>query len=230
MDENPVTRFGIRLWLLTTLTACLATAGQAGVIVGTVRTPATGAPEAPAANPYAGNANAIPGAAAPPHGQVGDAVLWIATLDPAVARDLPEAATRPQLVQRNQAFEPHVLAIAAGTEVDFPNRDPIYHNVFSLSPISRFDLGKYPKGQSRTVTFRRAGIARVFCDIHSNMEAYVVVVPNRAFARPDASGAFRLPELPAGNYVLVLWHPDFGEHRTTVTVPADGDVRVQPGF
>jgi len=230
MDENRVTRIHTGFWPTLALLSCLAAPGHAGAIHGSVRTPPAGAPAPATANPYAGNANAIPGATAAPQGRVTDAVLWIDGLDAETSARLPAPTSRPQLVQQDQTFVPHVLAVAVGSEVDFPNRDPIYHNVFSLSPVQRFDLGKYPKGHSRTVSFRRTGVARVFCDIHSNMEAYVVVVPNRAFARPDASGAFRLPDLPPGDYVLVLWHPDFGETRTNVTLPGDGDVRVQPGF
>jgi plastocyanin len=215
--------------LSTALLALLAAGADAGIIRGTVRAPAATAPR-PALDPYAGNANAIPGAAGPAQGQVTDAVIWVESLPPEVAAALPEPPVRAQLVQRNQMFVPRVLPVAIGTEVDFPNRDPIYHNVFSLSPVQRFDLGKYPKGQSRTVTFRRAGVAHVFCDIHSNMEAFVVVTPNRAFTHPDASGAFALPDLPAGRYVLVLWHPEFGESRTAVTVPPEGDARADLAF
>jgi plastocyanin len=229
MDEtlvNPVRR---GTWLSVAMLALFCATAHAGVIRGTVRVPSGGAPRA-ALDPYAGNANALPGAAAPAQGRAADAVIWVEKLPAETAAALPERPGRARLVQEGQTFKPRVLAVAVGNEVDFPNRDPIYHNVFSLSPVRRFDLGKYPRGQSRTVAFRRTGVAHVFCDIHSNMEAFVVVVPNRAFAQPDAAGAFALPELPAGDYVLVLWHPDSGEARTRVTVPADGDVRVALGF
>lgn len=211
------------------LLAALAPAAGAGVIRGTVRVPAL--PPAPEAlRPYAGNANAFPDAGPPAQGLVTDAVVYVETLDPAVADSLPPSPIRPRLVQEHQSFEPHVLPVAVGTEVDFPNRDAIYHNVFSLSPVQRFDLGKYPRGQSRQVRFRRTGVGHVFCDIHSNMEAFIVVLPHRAFTQPDADGAFALPDLPPGDYRLVLWHPDFGETRTAVTVPDSGDVRVRLGY
>jgi hypothetical protein len=120
--------------------------------------------------------------------------------------------------------------VAVGTEVDFPNRDAIYHNVFSLSPVKRFDLGKYPRGHSKQVTFGKPGRVQVFCDIHSNMEAHIIVLPHRAFTRPGEKGAYALPDLPAGTYTLVLWHPDFGETRTKVTVTAQQDTRADLGY
>jgi len=165
------------------------------------------------------------------HGLPGDAVVSIARVpaaaESALAR-LPGAV--PQLAQKDQSFVPRVVAVAAGGAVDFPNEDPIYHNVFSLSSVRRFDLGKYPKGGSKRVTFPRTGLVNVYCDIHSNMEAFVLVLPNHAFARPTATGAFALPALPAGMYELHVWHPDFGETSTSVQVPADGDATVEAGW
>jgi hypothetical protein len=119
-----------------------------------------------------------------------------------------------------------VLAIQVGTTVDFPNRDPIYHNVFSVSPAKRFDLGKYAQGHSRRVRFDKAGVINVYCDIHSDMAAWVYVVPHHVFAQANAAGRFTLPELPAGTYTLKAWHPDRGEQTVTVDVPARGDAPV----
>lgn len=213
------------------LVVCLVAAAPAaaGVIRGTVRLPA--ATDAKSTlQPYAGNANALPGASAAAPGRVQDAVVYVASLPGPVAASLPERSGRPQLVQEHQAFTPRVLAVAIGTEVDFPNRDAIYHNVFSLSPVQRFDLGKYPRGQSKQVTFRRAGRVQIFCDIHSNMEAHVVVLPHRAFAQPGEKGAYALPALPPGTYDVVLWHPDFGEVHREVTLGAEGDARLDLSY
>jgi plastocyanin len=216
-------------WLAAGLIALMAAPASAGIIRGEVRLPPAGA--APVAlQPYAGNANSLPGARAPVPGRVRDAIVYVERLSPDVSAAIPAPALRPQLIQEEQSFKPRVLAVARGTEVDFPNRDAIYHNVFSLSPIQRFDLGKYPRGQSRQVTFRRAGVVHVFCDIHSNMEAFIRVLPNRAFAQPDDSGAFALPDLPGGTYELVLWHPEFGETRAAVSVPDSRDARVTLRF
>ncbi len=228
-DETVLTTQTHGRWLAVLLLVAYAPAAGAGVIRGTVRLPAL--PRAPVAlQPYAGNANALPDAAPPVQGLAEDAVIYVESLAPAVADSLPSSPLRPRLVQEHQSFVPHVLPVAVGTAVDFPNRDAIYHNVFSLSPVQRFDLGKYPRGQSRQVRFRKAGLVRVFCDIHSNMEAFIVVLPNRAFTQPDAAGAFTLPDLPPGTYRLVLWHPDFGEARATAAVPDSGDVRVALGY
>ena len=123
-------------------------------------------------------------------------------------------------------FSPRVLAIQVGTTVEFPNRDPIYHNVFSVSPAKRFDLGKYAQGHSRRVRFDKPGLVNVYCDIHSDMAAWVYVVPHHVFAQASASGRFALPDVPAGHYTLVAWHPDHGEKTFEVDVPAKGDATV----
>jgi hypothetical protein len=108
--------------------------------------------------------------------------------------------------------------------------DPIYHNVFSPSPLKRFDLGKYPRGESRAVTFNRPGVVNVFCDIHSDMEAFVLVLPHHAFTQPDADGRYALPALPPGHYVVRAWHPDLQEIRREVDVPESGDLQVDLSF
>ncbi|MGH7741641.1 MAG: hypothetical protein ACRENS_06420 [Candidatus Eiseniibacteriota bacterium] len=161
-------------------------------------------------------------------GLASDAVVYVDHVPPAAESALASPpAPHPTLAQKGQAFEPRVLAVAVGTAVDFPNLDPIYHNVFSLSPARKFDLGKYPRGKFKTVVFDRTGLINVYCDIHSNMEAFVRVLPNHGFARPAADGSFALPELPAGRYQLHVWHPDLPETTQPVDVPASGDVRVE---
>ena len=113
--------------------------------------------------------------------------------------------TRERLDQRNETFVPHVLAIRTGTIVDFPNSDRIYHNVFSLSPTRRFDLGRYAVGRSKAVRFDRPGVVRVFCDIHSHMSAFILVFSHRYFAVTQPDGTFQLPAVPAGTYMLAAW-------------------------
>jgi plastocyanin len=131
---------------------------------------------------------------------------------------------RVVLDQRNQTFVPHVLAIQAGTNVDFPNNDKTYHNVFSLSRAKRFDLGRYPKSQVRTVRFDRPGVVRVFCDIHSHMSAFILVFAHRYFATTDEGGAYRIEGVPAGSYRLVAWNDGQEREVRTVEVPAGGTV------
>jgi plastocyanin len=198
---------------------------SAGVIRGTLHVPAASTLSGTATNAYPGHADAIPGAKRTTRGQVTDAVIYVDRIPAEVESTLAAAKwNAPRLAQKDQMFVPRVVAIAAGSSVDFPNMDPIYHNVFSPSPTRRFDLGKYPKGSSRRVEFRKPGIVNVYCEIHSNMEAFVVVVPNHAFTRPSATGEFALPDLPAGSYDLHVWHPDLGTQTVTVQVPAEGDV------
>jgi plastocyanin len=111
----------------------------------------------------------------------------------------------PLLDQRDLTFHPQVLPILVGTTVDFPNRDNLFHNVFSYSSPREFDLGRYPTGDSRSVRFDKAGVVRVYCDIHSHMNATILVLENPYFAVPDESGAFVIKNVPSGSYTARLW-------------------------
>lgn len=111
--------------------------------------------------------------------------------------------------QKDEMFVPHILAVQRGTRVDFRNSDAIYHNVFSFSKTKRFDLGRYPQGRSRSVIFDQLGVVRVFCEIHSHMSAFVLVLPHSYFATTDASGHYRIPDVPPGRYDVVVWSDPF---------------------
>lgn len=125
----------------------------------------------------------------------------------------------PELRQSGERFVPHVLAVRTGTTVQFPNDDPLFHNVFSLSRVKTFDLGRYPKGASRPVTFDAAGVVPVFCHIHADMSAYIVVLDHPFFVTPDSAGHFSLDGVPPGDYQLVAWH----ERIRPFTVPVHVD-------
>jgi plastocyanin len=127
---------------------------------------------------------------------------------------------RAVMDQRNEQFVPHVLAVVTGTVVDFPNSDKTYHNVFSLSKAKRFDLGRYAVGKSKSIRFDHPGVVRVFCDIHSHMNAFVLIFSHRFFDVTNAEGAFRLDNVPAGNYVLVAWYEGEPRASSPVTVTA----------
>jgi plastocyanin len=116
------------------------------------------------------------------------------------------AATRETMAQRDEAFDPHVLAVLRGTTVDFPNGDDVFHNVFSLSSAKAFDLGRYPQGSSRPVKFDKPGRVDVFCHIHSDMSAIVLVLENPYFTSPDAKGHFAIDSVPPGDYTVIGWH------------------------
>ena len=136
----------------------------------------------------------------------------------------------PRIVQKDRKFAPRVLAIPAGTQVEFQNLDRVYHNAFSVSTARRFDLGKYPPGRTDTVKFERAGVINLHCDIHPDMMGFIVVTPNHAYARPDSLGRFALPKLPPGPYTVRVWHPRRGEIRRAIDVPKRGDVALDLTF
>ena len=110
------------------------------------------------------------------------------------------------LTQRNKTFEPHLLVVTRGSTVEFPNRDPWFHNVFSLFNGKRFDLGLYEAGTSRTVHFDREGISFIFCNIHPEMSAIVVVLGSPYFATTNKEGEFSIAGVPTGRYVLHVWN------------------------
>lgn len=114
--------------------------------------------------------------------------------------------TAPVMDQKDMTFQPHVLPIQKGTEVKFTNSDKVFHNVFSLSSTKKFDLGRYPKGDYETVVFDKTGLVNVFCDIHAEMRAFILVVDTPYFVITDEEGKFFLDDLPPGNYGVSVWH------------------------
>ena len=131
----------------------------------------------------------------------------------------PSAAT---LTQHNKQFEPEVIIVPVGSAVAFPNRDPIFHNVFSLSAAKQLDLGYYPSGESRTVQFDHPGIVQVYCHLHPDMSAAIVVAPSSFLAQPGTDGRFSFSDVPAGTYELVVWHKSAGFFRQAAVVRSDG--------
>jgi plastocyanin len=129
---------------------------------------------------------------------------------------------RAVMDQRNETFVPHVLAITTGTTVDFPNSDKFYHNVFSLSKTRSFDLGRYAAGSSRPVRFDRPGIVRVFCDIHSHMNAFILVFGHPFFAMTTADGRYRIENVPSGTYGVIAWNEGLSSEAKPVIVPDGG--------
>ena len=113
---------------------------------------------------------------------------------------------RGRIEQRDKRFVPHVLVIQVGTEIDFPNQDPFFHNVFSVYDGKTFDLGLYANGESRPVRFDRPGISYLFCNIHPQMSAVIVAVNTPHFTVSSLDGMYSINNVPAGNYELRLWH------------------------
>jgi plastocyanin len=140
------------------------------------------------------------------------------------ASALSDAPATQQIQQLDRRFIPDMVVVPVGSIVTFPNMDPIFHNIYSLSKPKSFDLGSYDKGETRKVTFPKPGIVEIYCHLHPNMEATVVVTPNRWYARPDRNGEYRIPDVPPGQYTVVAWHRSAGFFRKTVVVENGRDI------
>jgi len=135
-------------------------------------------------------------------------VVWLMPLDAPAPKDPPGGATgkTPQLLQRNKSFEPHVIVVQVGSLIQFPNKDPFFHNIFSMYDGKRFDLGLYEAGTSRSVRFDRPGVSFLFCNIHAEMSAVVIVVDTPYFAMSDRAGHLTIPDVPDGRYQMHVWY------------------------
>jgi plastocyanin len=175
---------------------------------------------------------------------VADAVIYLDAVPAKVERQLANkaankrtwfVASRPEprpsrIVQIDRQFRPRVAAVPVGARVEVQNLDRVYHNTFSVSPAKRFDLGKYPPGQTDTVSFDRPGVVNLHCDIHPDMLGFIVVTPNHAFTRPDSLGRYRLPKLPPGDYTVRVFHPRRGEIKRRIVMPKRGDLDLDLAF
>jgi plastocyanin len=135
----------------------------------------------------------------------GGVVVWLTPLSESGSENALLPARRAVLLQKNKTFEPHLLVIPVGSEVDFPNKDPFFHNVFSLFDGKRFDLGLYESGTTRSIRFDRAGVSFLFCNIHSEMSAVIVTLDTPYFSISDRTGQVTIPNVPPGRYALHTW-------------------------
>jgi len=133
----------------------------------------------------------------------GEVVVW---LTPIGSHDVVSPGQTTRLLQKNKRFTPHVLAVTPGTAVEFPNQDPFFHDVFSIYHGKPFDLGLYESGEVRKVLFTRPGVSYIFCNIHPEMSAVVVVVNTPYFTITGGDGRFSIPRVPPGHYRLEVWH------------------------
>lgn len=149
----------------------------------------------------------------------------VVSIEGAAGGGQPATAPKRAMVdQRELKFIPRVTAVIAGTTVDFPNNDKTFHNVFSNSEAKKFDLGLYPSGQSRSVTFDKAGVVKILCNAHPHMEAYIVVKNHGYFTVADSRGNYTLSGVPLGKYRIEVWHPQFGTRTVPVELVRQGEV------
>ena len=148
------------------------------------------------------------------HGTVPSTVVWLTPMtgpgSEITTAPPPNSAANPRLVQKNKSFEPHILVVPAGSMVEFPNRDPFFHNVFSLFEGKRFDLGLYEAGTTRMVRFDRPGISYIFCNIHPEMSAVVITIATPLYAISNQDGQLSLAGVPYGRYMLHIWSEGMG--------------------
>jgi plastocyanin len=145
----------------------------------------------------------------------GNVVIWIEEIS---SRAGGRRAPREQMESIHKSFLPRVLAVAVGTTVDFPNSDPIFHNVFSVSGGNRFDLGLYRRGTSRSKQFDEPGLVRVYCNIHPQMVGYIWVLDTNAYAVSRADGGYRIDDIPSGDRTVHVWSEETGEQTEKIRI------------
>jgi plastocyanin len=165
-------------------------------------------------------------------------VVWLAPLKSgAVTSVMPARQTTYRLVQKDKMFTPHLLVVPTGSQVEFPNQDPFFHNVFSLFNGKRFDLGLYESGTSRSVRFDREGVSYIFCNIHPEMGAIVLALNTPYYGISGENGVIALHNVPPGSYRLNVWSengqlasPGVSERIVQVSTDAVhlGDITLQP--
>ena len=228
-----LSRFPVRAWvtlsgaivvatvtsLATVTTASTSIAPAMGRIEGTVRLVALpGAPIPSGAYPSRRVSR-------PPHraSEIANVVVFVRD----APRTAPLQATRAQMRQQDEGFVPRLVAVTRGSMVEFPNADPYFHNVFSLSRGATFDLGRFPRGESRSRTFSQPGLVKVYCHLHSQMSASIMVFDHTHFTIPESDGHFALADIPPGEYRLSAWHERIGESSKAIVVEAGRTVRIE---
>lgn len=149
-----------------------------------------------------------------------NAVIWIDGLNLPGA---PAGVVKAEMKSEHKSFLPRIIAVPRNAAVDFPNVDPIFHNVFSVSPGNRFDLGLYRSGTSKPNVFHEPGLVRVYCNIHPQMVGFVMVVDSSFVAVTGKDGAFRFQGVPPGSYTVKVWHEEGGETQLPAKVRAGAD-------
>ncbi len=201
--------------------ALLCLSAHAGDLTGTVKRPPLADKAEQPVDRYRGRVSGDPSQA--DHNCACDpgkyAVVWL-TGDSLPS--LTSVSPVPKIAQKDQMFQPSVLAISVGSTVEFPNLDPYFHNVFSYSKTKKFDLGRYEQGKSKPVTFDKPGLVKIFCEIHYSMRAYLHVLATPYFAVSDEHGAFSIAGVKPGIYTLHVWQENQPDLTKEITVAESG--------
>ena len=180
--------------------------------------PAVGGPRAAGSSAsVAGRVQLLKGGS--PRPDASNAVVWI---EGPHRIDGPGPALK--MAQDSKRFTPRVLIVPRQGTVEFPNNDPVYHNVFSVSGANRFDLGLYRSGASKSRSFAEPGLVRVYCNIHPQMVGFLLVVDSAFAATTDRDGIFRFEGVPSGTWTLKAWHEEGGEASVPLLVPSEGEI------
>jgi plastocyanin len=159
---------------------------------------------------------------APGAKHAGDAVIFVDKLE---GKTFPPPEKHPVVDQKNLTFIPHVLPVLLGTTVEFLNSDDVLHNVFCPDKCAgKFNLGTWPKGRQKSYTYTQPCVSMLLCNVHPEMEGYVVVVETPYFVVSEKKGGYVIPNVPAGTYTLKIWHQKLKAAAVKVTVPAEGSV------
>ncbi len=153
---------------------------------------------------------------------VSETLVWLDPASTSSSRPVRRAPATFRMFTRGKMLLPHVMVIPAGSTVEFPNDDPISHNLFSLASNNAFDLGLYRRGAGKSHKFDGPGTVSVYCNVHPNMSAVIHVMSTPYFAFADNTGAFHLTEVPTGKYRLTVWNEQGGQTALAVDVPASG--------
>jgi plastocyanin len=215
-----------RLIVILTVAVAATSTTHGGTIVGTVRAQGKEGADADAAGGKY-ESRKFKFAERMDYGDMHDFVVYID--QPLAEKPVPPANPVQLVVQKNASFSPHLLPLLVGTTVEWPNRDEIYHNAFSISDAKQFDLGMY-KDQDQVkpphLVFDKPGRIDVFCSIHKDMHCVILVLENPYFASTDAKGHYQIVNVPAGTYKLRAWHERMPSLVKEVIVPAEGEIRI----
>ena len=211
--------------IVSSMTTAANPPGTSGASLATGRIEGTVRLVAPLDAPITSGAYPTRRVSRPPHraSEIGNVVVFVKDAHRAATL----LATREQMRQEGETFVPRLVAITRGSMVEFPNADPYFHNVFSLSRGATFDLGRFPRGESRSRTFSRPGLVKVYCQLHSHMSASIMVFDHPHFAIPEGDGRFAIADVPAGEYRLAAWHERIGESAKSIVVDAGRTVRIE---